>query len=138
MYGIGMYPLFDVGDQARPVNAVQAAFQKQCKAADPTMLGSETQTDSGRWFKRNVYYAMCDSFFVTKALLEANGVRTSVTDVMQGYRLALSRTVASATLAGGHFELNSWRLDGVGTVRPFAYDANAQRFTYVGAPYSIP
>jgi ABC-type branched-subunit amino acid transport system substrate-binding protein len=137
MSGIGMYSLLDVGDQARPVDAIQAAFQKECKAADPSMLGSETQTDSGRYFKRNTYYGMCDAFFVTKALLEANGVRTSVTDVVQGYRAALHRALASAVLAGGRFELDSWRLDGVGTVRPFAYDARAERFAYVGPPVSI-
>jgi hypothetical protein len=137
MSGIGMFPLLDVGDQARAANPAQAAAQSQCKKADPTMMQSQSEEGTGKWFQRNTFYGLCEVFYVTKALLEANGVRTSISDVLRGYESALNGSLASAVLSAGRFEVGR-RLDGVGSVRPFGYDARAQRFAYTGSPFRVP
>jgi len=137
MSGIGAVPLFDVGDAVKPANATQLAAQNRCKQADPTLMGSQSETSSGRYFQRNVFYGMCDTFFVMKALLEASGLRTSIPDVARGYRTALGAGLGSAVLVAGHFGVDAERLDGVDAARPVAYDSTAQRFTYVGRAFEL-
>jgi hypothetical protein len=137
MTGLGSFPLFDVGPLARPENGDQAAAQARCNKADPDQAGAASDTSNGRFFARLGFYLVCDTFFVTKALLEANGVRFSIADVTRGYRAALNGTFASSTLNGGYFNAGSNRFDGAGFVRPFAYDPK-NTFAYVGPAVRVP
>jgi ABC-type branched-subunit amino acid transport system substrate-binding protein len=138
--GAGTVPLLDVGLNAQPANAQQIAAQKRCKAADPDEgLTAGEDDPEQKPFNRSTFLGVCDGFYAIKALLEANGVRYSVTDVVRGYHTALSgdRT-ASANLGGGFFAAAPTRLDGVGRLRPFAWDAKKNTFLYTGAPVQIP
>jgi hypothetical protein len=136
--GAGYIPLLDVGHLAAAENADQKEQQARCKQADPSLGGSESG-DSGRYFQRHSYYNVCDSVYVVKALLEANGVRYGLADVTRGYRTALSgNRQAAGALGGGYFGAGAGRLDGVGFVRPFAYDASRKAFAYTGGPIAQP
>jgi hypothetical protein len=136
MHGLGYAPLWDVGDQARPAHAAQLAAQARCKKADPTLMGSEQETESGRYFRRNLFYGICDGLYVMKAILEATGGRTAIADVTRGYRAALDGKLASAVLVAGRFQVGG-RLDGPGAARPFAYDSHKGGFKYVGPLVAI-
>ena len=137
--GAGYLPLLDVGNLATAENPAQEAQQARCKAADPGLGISESEEGSGRYFARATYYAACDSIYVTKALLEANGVRYATGDVTQGFRTALSgKRLGASALGGGYFGAAAGRLDGVGFVRPFQYDTRRKAFVYVGGPIAQP
>lgn len=137
MSGLGYIPFLDVGYLATPVGAAQQAAQARCRQADPDVGYARTENGSGKYFLQGGFYAVCDTFYVTKALLEANGVRYSIADITAGYRKALNdRSFGSGALAAGHFGAGS-RLDGAGAVRPFAYDTQRKRFSYTGGPSQV-
>jgi hypothetical protein len=138
MSGAGFLPLFDVGALAKPANGGQLAAQRQCKQADPDLAGSEATTGSGRYFARNTAYDFCAEFFVAKALLEANGVRFSLSDVTRGYLAALNDSAFGAiNLTNGHYHVGLNSLDGAAYMQPFSYNQARQGFEYVGTAFPV-
>jgi hypothetical protein len=137
LVGLGTFPLLDLGNDARPVNAGQAAAQKWCRTVDPTMMSFRSESGNGKYFHWNGFYRMCDLFAVTKALLEANGARTSIPDVIRGFRVALNGSLPSAMQVSGRFGLGGQRLDGVGVMRPYAFDVKRDHLVYVGQPVNV-
>lgn len=116
--GAGYLPFIDVGDQAKPATSAQRAEQARCDKIDPTQGGAASAEGSGRYFKRNGFYAFCEAFLVMKASLEADGMRFGYTDVARGFASVLSSGAASALLAGGRYGGGAaGRLDGAG-LRP--------------------
>lgn len=140
MTGAGTIPFLDVGIDARPANAAQQAAQTRCKKADPKEGTTAAETDpEQKAFTRSTYYSMCDMFYATKGILEANGVRFSLSDVTRGFQVGLSgNRTASANLSGGFFGTATNRLDGIGFVRPFAWDAKRGGPVYTGGAVPIP
>ena len=138
--GWGAIPLLDVGGGAKPANPQQLAAQQRCRKADPNeglTRGSSSGDDPS--FNRSVYLGLCDTFYALKAMLETNGVRYTLPEVTKGFHVGLGgdRT-ASANLTGGFFGAGPNRLDGVGYVRPFAYDTSRKVFVYIGDAVAVP
>lgn len=138
--GAGTTPLLDVGVHAKPANPQQVEAQKRCKAADPDEgLTAGEDDPEQKPFNRSTYLGTCDGFYALKALLEANGVRYGLSDVTRGFHTALSgKRTASANLSGGFFGAAPNRLDGIGFLRPFAWDAKSNSFLYTGNPIAVP
>jgi ABC-type branched-subunit amino acid transport system substrate-binding protein len=138
VHGFGTMPLLDVGALARPANAGQAEAQARCVEADPTMLGVASEKASAQPFRKNIFFAGCDAYFMLKQVLEANGVRFSIADVARGYATVLRQQGSSAVLVGGRYSGGgSDRLDGAGLVQPFAWNSSKTHFEYVGPPVAI-
>lgn len=138
MFGVGYLPLLDVGSGAKPANAGQRADQSLCAKAAPDLEGAKTASNGGEYFTLNTAYTLCDAFFVTKALLEANGVQFSLAAVRAGYLQALNAGLPSGVHNGGLFHVTPDRLDGGAYARPFAWDAKTANFVYVGPTVSVP
>ena len=140
IWGAGTVPLLDVGVDAKPAHAQQLAAQKRCKAADPDEgLTAGEEDPEQKPFNRSVYLGTCDGFYALKALLEANGGRFTLSDVTRGYYAGLSgNRTASANLSSGFFGAAQGRLDGVGALRPFAWDAARNTFKYTGNAIPVP
>lgn len=138
--GAGSVPLLDVGVDAKPANAQQLAAQQRCKKADPDegLTGGEDDPEQ-KPFNRSTFLGVCDGFYALKALLEANGVQYSLASVTSGYHAALSgKRTPSANLSGGFFGASPGRLDGVGALRPFAWDAARNTFKYIDNAIAVP
>jgi ABC-type branched-subunit amino acid transport system substrate-binding protein len=139
LMGFGTMPLLDVGNLARPATSGQAAAQARCIKADPTMLDTASQKPNAQAFRKNIFFAGCDAWFMLKQVLEANGVRFAVADMAQGYAAVLRSGGSSSVLAGGHYAGGGAdRLDGAGLVQPFAWSTARNRFEYVGPAVAVP
>ena len=136
MSGIGFHPALDLGERSKPENDGQAAVQAECRKADET-AGAGKTTDYSQWELKVMFYGHCDAWFSLRNVLQANGVRFGIADVVKGYRSALG-SAPSALNAGGRFGLTGERLDGVGFVRPFAYDSGAGGFVHTGPARNVP
>ena len=138
--GAGTVPLLDVGVDAKPAHAQQVAAQKRCKEADPDEgLTAGEEDPEQKPFNRSVFLGACDGFYAIKAVLETNGVRYGLTDVTRGFHTALSgNRTPSANLVGGYFGASPSHLDGIGFLRPFAWDAKRNTFTYTGDQVAQP
>ena len=134
--GVGYLPLLDVGPGARP-SAAQKARQADCTKADPTQLGAASETDSGKSFKQNVFFAGCDAAFVMKATIEAAGGHLGYADLARAFAALKKQGSTSASLSGGRVGGPASTLDGAGLVQPFAYDTARKTFTFVGAPVAV-
>jgi hypothetical protein len=139
MLGLGYIPLLDVGPAARPATAGQKNAQATCAKADPQMGQVGRNNDGnkpGKYFDEAVFFSQCDTLYVTKALLEANGVRFRISDVTAGFRAVLARGMPSSLLSGGSFEpVGGSSQVGADTLRPFAYDASRQQWQYIGPAF---
>jgi ABC-type branched-subunit amino acid transport system substrate-binding protein len=138
--GAGTLPLLDVGVDAKPAHAQQLAAQKRCKAADPDEgLTAGEDDPEQKPFNRSVFFGVCDGLYALKALLEANGTRFGLSDVTGGYYSALSgNRTAAANLSSGYFGAGQGRLDGIGALRPFAWDTARKTFKYTGNAITVP
>ena len=134
--GVGYLPLLDVGTGANP-SAAQKALQAKCTAADPTELGAASETDSGKFFKRSVFFSGCDAAFAMKATLEAAGMRYGYRDLTRAFFTLKQRGTGSAVLNSGRLGGPADALDGVGFTQAFAYNTARKTFAYVGSPMAI-
>jgi hypothetical protein len=140
MTGYGYNPLLDVGPlSVTPDTPGQKAAQDRCRRADPKegIYAKDRGTD-GYWFSVGVIRGYCDAFFVLKATLETNGVRFGLGDFTRGYQNALGGKLSSTMNAGGFFRVPKDGIDGIGLVRPFAWDAARKQFAYSGAAVPVP
>lgn len=139
MFGYGTIPFLDVGTEAKPANAGQAAAQARCAKADPTLGGATSQEPGDQPFRMSGFFAGCDVFYAMKAALEAGGMRFGVADVARGYAAVLRGQVSSSVLVGGRYAGGGRdRLDGAGYIQPYAYNATKKRFEYLAGPTLVP
>ena len=136
--GVGIAPRLDTGPAGTPSSPAQASARARCVRADKTMGTATSEEGSGRYFKENAFYNFCDAFYVLKAAIETQGGRSTLADVVAGYRTALGGGLVSAALAGGAFGVTGQRTDGVGLVRPMKYDDTKKGFVYVGPATRVP
>ena len=137
--GFGWVPLQDVGDAADANAEGQARAQAQCREVDPSMGGAdqyEEGTQDRIQYELN-FYNICDSWFGTRAALEASGLNFSFRAVRNTWPQALA-PLESALMAGGRYQVEASGYDAVGHVRPFTFDPDRGRFSYSGNLVTIP
>ena len=138
VYGVGYLQMFDVGDNDAPP-AAQVKERARCKQADPSQLGATNQTNNQKYFLRQQFWALCDGFFATRAILEITGGDTAIEPMTRAYRAALGRgKKVSAGLTGGYHEVTSTRVDGAGYLRPLAWNPSKNSFLYTAGPIPVP
>jgi hypothetical protein len=135
--GVGYLPLLDVGSAERP-DAKQVAARARCTKADPTQFGAASKEGAKKYLPQNVFYSVCDTFFVMKATLEASGGRFGYQDVARAYAKVLTSGLVSSVFVGGRYSgVASDRRDGAGMAQAFTYDTSRKAFRYVGSPLPV-
>ena len=136
MTGMGYIPLLDVGTNARP-NAAQKARQAMCTKADPTQIGAQSDTTTGKSFKQSVFFTNCETVYIMKAAVEASGLDFDYRALSKAYYALKQRGQVSADLNNGVIGGPASALDGVGYVQPFAYDTGRKTFDYVAPSVAV-
>ena len=137
--GFGWVPMQDVGDAADPNVEGQAQAQARCREVDPGMGGAdqyEEGTQDRIQYELN-FYNICDSWFGTRAAIEASSLNFSFRALRDTWPQALA-PLESAIMAGGRYKVEASGYDAVGHVRQFTFDPNRGRFSYTGNLVTIP
>jgi len=139
MTGYGFNPLLDVGPLTRPDTPGQKAAQARCLEADPKEgIYAAQKGEDGYWFSVGIIRGYCDSFFVLKAVLEANGVKFSLGEFTRSYQSVLDGKLSSTLNGGGFFRVPNDGTDAIGLLKPFAWDAKRDQFVYTGPAVPVP
>ena len=132
MLGIGLLPFIDVGFGAAPANEAQTATRAKCAEVDPA-LGTEGATEEHDKAQRtSVFYSMCDTFLLVKALGDATGGRLDLPTLSSGYRSVLE-SYPSATVVGGRLRFVDDRPVGAGYMQPIRFNDGKRPPVYFGA-----
>jgi ABC-type branched-subunit amino acid transport system substrate-binding protein len=140
MTGYGYNALMDVGPLASADTPGQKSAQDRCRTADPKegIFAKEKGKNEGYWFSLSGIRGYCDAFFVLEAVLETNGVRFPLGDFTRGYQSALDGKLSSTLNSGGFFRVPSDGIDGIGLLRPMAWDGQHKQFVYTGTAVAVP
>jgi hypothetical protein len=132
MLGLGNLPYIDVGLDAKPADAAQAAAQAKCREADPQTGTQNASDDGGRAQATGGFYALCDLFLDAREVARVNGGRFDIASLVNGYRSVIDSRV-SGYLTGGRHKLNGNRLEGAGYLQPMKFNPGTGRFVYFGS-----